>query len=158
MEEEKKEVIELNKSEETTNNSEMPVVELTKVEKTEEKQETSATTQTDNTTETTKKYEENNKKGLCIASLVLGLVALLLWCLWYVAIPCGILAIIFGIAGLKSPNKGMAITGLITGIIGIIITGIIVFVLFMIGVTEGFSEALDKNHSRNYHYNYSIFD
>ena len=42
MEEEKREVIELKKSEETTNNNAEPVVELTKVEKAEEKQETAS--------------------------------------------------------------------------------------------------------------------
>ena len=34
--------------------------------------------------------------GMATAALVLGLVSVVLMCIWYVAIPCGILAIVFG--------------------------------------------------------------
>lgn len=52
------------------------------------------------------------KKGLSIASMVLGLVGLVLF-----ALPCGILAIIFSILGKKKGGKGFATAGLILGII-----------------------------------------
>ena len=54
------------------------------------------------------------KKGLSIASMVLGLVGLFLF-----AIPCGILAIIFGLVGKKKGGKGFATAGLILGIIDV---------------------------------------
>ena len=54
------------------------------------------------------------KKGLSIATMVLGIVGLVLF-----AIPCGILAIIFGIIGKKKGGKGFATAGLILGIIDV---------------------------------------
>lgn len=50
-------------------------------------------------------------KGQSIASMVLGLVGLLIF-----ALPCGILAIIFSALGRKKGGKGFAIAGLILGI------------------------------------------
>lgn len=54
------------------------------------------------------------KKGLSIASMVLGLVGLVLF-----AIPCGILAIIFALVGKKKGGKGFATAGLVLGIIDV---------------------------------------
>ena len=55
------------------------------------------------------------KKGLSIASMVLGLVGLLVF-----ALPCGILAIIFSVIGKKKGGKGFATAGLILGILDVI--------------------------------------
>ena len=52
------------------------------------------------------------KKGMSIASMVLGIVGLLLF-----PLPCGILAIIFSILGKKKGGKGFATAGLVLGII-----------------------------------------
>ncbi|MCL2382844.1 MAG: DUF4190 domain-containing protein [Oscillospiraceae bacterium] len=58
---------------------------------------------------------EQEQKGMSIASMVLGIVGLVLgWC-FYLFIPLGILAIIFGIIGMKKGGRGMAIAGLIMG-------------------------------------------
>lgn len=134
MDEEKKEVIEVKKVENTDNN----------VKKEEPKQE---------------------KKGFCIASLVLGIVTLIFFCLWYISIPCGILAIIFGILGIKSTSKGMAIAGLITGSIGLLISTLIVIFLFIIGFTIGFSDALNeidfddfRTRIEDYKYDYDLYE
>ena len=43
------------------------------------------------------KKQVNDKKGFSIAALVLGIVAIVLSCIWYISIPCAILAIVFGI-------------------------------------------------------------
>ena len=59
----------------------------------------------------------NDKKGFSIAALVLGIIALVLCCIWYVSIPCGIIALILGIIGLKSSKRGMSIAGIITGVL-----------------------------------------
>lgn len=59
--------------------------------------------------ENTPPVQEN--KGQSIASMVLGLVGLLIF-----ALPCGILAIIFSALGRKKGGKGFAIAGLILGI------------------------------------------
>ena len=55
------------------------------------------------------------KKGLSIASMVLGLVGLFLF-----AVPCGILAIIFSILGKKKGGKGFATAGLVLGIVDVV--------------------------------------
>ena len=105
--------------------------------------------------------KKENKKGFCIASMVLGIVALVFACVWFISIPCGILAIIFGIIGIKTVNKGMAISGLITGGIGLAISFVIFMALFMYGVTYGLIEGLNEldidMHYRT-HYNSSLYD
>lgn len=68
------------------------------------------------------------KKGLSIASMVLGIVGLVCCCFWYIAIPCSILAIIFGILGKKKGGKGMAIAGLVLGIIAIALFIILILI------------------------------
>lgn len=65
---------------------------------------------------------ENKKKNFSIAALVLGIVALVLSCIWYISIPCAILAIIFGVLGLKSSKRGMSIAGITTGAIGMVLS------------------------------------
>lgn len=77
--------------------------------------------------------------GLAVASLVLGILAVLTgWIV--VGGVLGILAIIFGAVSLsrikKDPSKtgkGMAIAGLITGIIGVIITVVVLFLVISTG-------------------------
>lgn len=92
---------------------------------------------------------KKERKGFCIASMVLGIIALVFFCIWYVSIPCAILAIIFGILGLKTATRGMAIAGLVTGSIGLAIS-VIVIVFIIIGVTAGLSDALDKTDFNTY--------
>ena len=63
------------------------------------------------------------RKGFSITSLVLGLCGLVVC-----GLPCGILAIIFSVLGMKRGGKGLAIAGLILGIVDV------VFVLFYLSV------------------------
>lgn len=67
--------------------------------------------------EVIKENQEINeeKKGMSIASMVLGIVGLIV-----AALPCGILAIIFSIVGKKKGGKGMATAGLVLGIIDVV--------------------------------------
>lgn len=60
--------------------------------------------------------------GLAIASMVLGILSLVVSCFGVVGIICGILAVIFGGCALltKKGGKGMAIAGLVCGIIALI--------------------------------------
>lgn len=85
----------------------------------------------------------NNQKtpGLSIAAMVLGIVSLVAWCAWFISIPCSILALIFGILGIKKQGKGMAITGTITGGIALAIWVVMFLGAFMYGFMEGFSSA-----------------
>ena len=72
------------------------------------------------------------KKGLSIASMVLGLVGIVI-----AALPCGILAIIFSVLGKKKGGKGFATAGLILGIIDVVF-GLIA----VVGVMSTFSALL----------------
>ena len=70
---------------------------------------------------------KSESEGFGIASLVLGIITVLLFC---TCISC-ILAIIFGIIQLvKGNKKGMAIVGLITGGIGFIASVILYILIF----------------------------
>ena len=66
---------------------------------------------------------QNQSKGLAIASMVLGIVALVFFCFAYICIPCGVVAIILGGVALakKTAGKGMAIAGLVCAVIGVAI-------------------------------------
>lgn len=74
---------------------------------------------------------------MAIAALVLGICSLVFChpCTCYIGIPCAILAIIFGIIGLKKSKttgkgKGLALTGLILGCVGAAIaTLVLLFVI-----------------------------
>ena len=79
--------------------------------------------------------EEKDRKGYCIASLVLGIVSLVLLFVSYISVPCAITAIIFGAIGIKSKNKGMAIGGLVTAIISFLIEVLIVIFTLILGLS-----------------------
>lgn len=103
--------------------------------------------------------QENKKdrKGFSIAALVLGIVSLVFFCIWYISIPCGILAIIFGILSLKSTRRGMSIAGLITGSIGVVVS-IILTILVVIGLIAGTSTGLKALEEELEDYNYRYDD
>ncbi len=88
--------------------------------------------------------EEENKttqtatqesKGLSIASMVLGIISVVLFCIWYISVPCAILAIIFGIVGMKKGGRGMGVAGLVLGIVALAIL-VIIYLLAFIGVAS----------------------
>lgn len=65
----------------------------------------------------------NEGAGLAIASMVLGIVALVFsCCLYYISIPCAIVGVILGGVSLakKQPGKGMAIAGLVCSIVSLV--------------------------------------
>ena len=69
------------------------------------------------------------RKGFNITSMILGIIAVVCVCWWYVSVPCAIIAIIFAIAGKHDAGKGMGTTGLILGIIALAL-----YVLLLVGV------------------------
>lgn len=78
-------------------------------------------------------------KGMGIAAMILGIVSLVLFCFWYLAIPCGIVGLILGILSLNKAKavgmkNGLATAGIITSAIAIGIAVIIVL-LAAIGIT-----------------------
>lgn len=79
-------------------------------------------------------------KGLGIAAMVLGIIACVLCCVWYVSIPCGIIAAVLGGVSLSKAKavgmkNGMATTGITCGCIALGLT-ILFLVLVAIGLAE----------------------
>ncbi len=114
-------------------------------------------------TKTETKMPEKDRKGLAIASMVLGIVALVLFCVWYISIPCAILALVFGIISLKSSKRGMAIAGISTGSVGFVLMILLyAFIFFVIGVGtfSGLKDALEyyEDHNYDYNYHYNAYD
>jgi hypothetical protein len=75
--------------------------------------------------------------GLGTASLVLGIVAAVGFCLWPVALVCGVLALVFGGIGRgrarrgQATNAGQALAGIICGAVGVAL-GIAFLVVFLV--------------------------
>ena len=84
--------------------------------------------------------EENKVSGLAISAMVLGIVALVLWCIWFVSIPCSIIALVFGIISVKKNGKGMAITGIVTGSVTIAIWTMLFLGAIIFGFTTDVPE------------------
>ena len=67
--------------------------------------------------------EENNnlksKSSLGVASLVLGIISIVFSLFWYITLPCGILAIVFGKKAINRVGSKLGKAGLILGIIGL---------------------------------------
>ena len=62
----------------------------------------------------------NESKGMAIASMVLGILGLVFWCVPILNLILAVLALIFGIVVMheKSAGKGMGIAGFVCGILG----------------------------------------
>lgn len=106
--------------------------------------------------EKVKKQEEpkEDKNGLCIASMVLGIISIVLFLIWFISIPCAILAVIFGCIGIKSSKKGMAIAGIVTGSITGVLMVIIFSFLVTFGLTYGIIDGVKSNYNSYYHDEY----
>lgn len=71
---------------------------------------------------------------MCVASLVLGIISLVFFCIWYISVPCAIIAIALGAVAGKSGKNGMAKAGLIMGIIAIALV-VVFWILAIIGLS-----------------------
>lgn len=96
--------------------------------------------------------EKQKIYGLNIAALVLGIVSLVLWCAWFISIPCSILALTFGIIGVKKAGKSMAIGGIVTGSIALAIWVMLFLGAFAFGFMEGIAEEISYYGSHYYLY------
>lgn len=65
------------------------------------------------------KADERKHSSLHIAGFVLGLISLLANLFWYISLPTGILAIVFGAKSTKRTGSKLGKAGLILGIIGL---------------------------------------
>lgn len=62
------------------------------------------------------------KIGCSVASMILGIIGFLAWCLPLVGFPVCITGLILGILGIKRGGKGMAIAGIIMCAVTLIFT------------------------------------
>ena len=74
--------------------------------------------------------EEKSKSGMPVASLVLGIISIVTAIFWYITLPTGILAIVFGAKSAKRTGSKLGKAGLITGIVGLAL-----FAFIYIGLT-----------------------
>ena len=63
--------------------------------------------------------QSGDRRGLAIASLVLGVLSIVVCCMPAFALPFGVIAIFAGIFGMKSSGRNLAIAGIVTGVIGL---------------------------------------
>jgi len=79
-------------------------------------------------------YPQNTSNAKGNISMVLGILSMVICCCYYLAIPLGIAAIIFGIVSLKQkePQKGFAIAGIVTGIIAFLLVIVLFFMALLV--------------------------
>lgn len=63
--------------------------------------------------------EMKNRTALGISSLVLGIISICTCIFYYISLPTGILAIVFGAINIHKTGSKIAKAGLITGIVGV---------------------------------------
>lgn len=79
--------------------------------------------------------------GLCIASMVLGILAAFLMWLPYAGMVLGLLAVVLGIAGIPTANskgqggQSMGIAGLVLGIVALVMNIVLVIAVWKLWVT-----------------------
>lgn len=78
--------------------------------------------------------QNSNLNGKAIASLIVSCVALLSGCcVWYIAVACGVVAIVLGILALREDGhrqQDLAIAGIVVGATGLAV-GIVAAVLYI---------------------------
>lgn len=79
------------------------------------------------------KNQPEQGSGMAIASMVLGILSIITFLIFFISIPLGILAIVFGVIANKKQKNGMATAGLVTGIVGIALSLIIIGLALWIG-------------------------
>ena len=107
---------------------------------------------------TTNNTPQKDRKGFAIAALVLGIVSIVLACVWFLSIPCGILAIILGALSLKSSKRGFSIAGIITGIIGTLALIIILILSFGIYIFNNATDGVIDSSTYDDYSSYYRYD
>lgn len=97
------------------------------------------------------------KKGLSITAMILGIVSIVLCKMVFLSVPCAILAIVFGVIENKKHKNGFAKSGFILGIISIIFT-IVLFAISMSITSSLFDTAKDATNKYKENKKSSIYD
>ncbi|MCL2860304.1 MAG: DUF4190 domain-containing protein [Oscillospiraceae bacterium] len=100
----------------------------------------------------TKQENKKSAEGLSIASMVLGIVSVVSFMTVIIPIPCSILAIVFGIIGVKRRTSGKAIAGIALGSVGLVLAilitaGVLISIMSLVQYTNGLDlNSLDLNN------------
>lgn len=71
----------------------------------------------------------NDKNGMAVASLVLGIISICCCCVSWLSLILGVLAIVFAVLGRKNPaKKGLTTAGLVMGIIAVVLAVVSIIV------------------------------
>lgn len=76
-----------------------------------------------------KQVKRADDQGFAIASLVLGILAIVTSAVLFISMVLGILAIVFGVIAVRKSGSKMAIAGIVTGTVGIILGLLIVWMV-----------------------------
>lgn len=86
--------------------------------------------------------QKQDKKGFGIAGMVLGIIGLVLCCVWYISLPCAIIGLILSIISQHAKSNGFALAGIITCAFSIafsLLIGVSVFAILI----EAFKEMIN---------------
>ncbi|SEC37391.1 DUF4190 domain-containing protein [Streptomyces sp. TLI_105] len=98
-------------------------------------------------------WQQSPSNGMGTTAMVLGIIAVAGFCMYGLGVILGILALIFGIIGMKkaargeATNRGMALAGVILGSIGILVSA--VFLGFMIWAISQDSSSFDDSYDED---------
>lgn len=62
---------------------------------------------------------DKKKSGMPVASLVLGIISVITTLFWYITLPTGVLAIVFGAKSIRKIGSKLGKAGMILGIVGL---------------------------------------
>jgi hypothetical protein len=74
-----------------------------------------------------------DKKGLAIASLVLGILSLCASVAWFCGGPISVVGIVLGILGMKSSGRKLAIAGIALSAVGLVLMVIFIIITLVSG-------------------------
>ena len=77
------------------------------------------------------KTKQSESQGLAIASLVLGILAIITCLVPYISIALGVIAIILGVISVKTKGRKKAISGIVTGSVGVVLAIIVPVMTFV---------------------------
>ncbi|MFD7720938.1 DUF4190 domain-containing protein [Streptomyces sp. NPDC059814] len=90
--------------------------------------------------------------GLGIASMVLGIIAVAVFCMYGLGVILGVLALIFGLIGRgrvsrgEADNGGVALAGIILGSVGIVVSAVFLGVVIWAATGDHFEEESDSGY------------
>ncbi len=90
-----------------------------------------------------------NKNTFAVIAMVSSIASLIFSCCCFLSIPCGVAALVFGILGLKSERRAMAIAGIVIGVVSIVIS-LVIFVSVIVALILNNNASLYPSHSSHY--------